>query len=129
MQQRMRTTCQITGAQQQQHHHQWDHQPLCQLLQHQPLEQMAPMATASHVMPQQRLDLLQNFSTQHNRRRLEGAAAAGVVVPRSKLEFSQLLLFFTICMVLGSALPIGVSNLGAHSSTPVAMFGAAKMAS
>jgi hypothetical protein len=66
---------------------------------------------------------------QHNRRRLEGVAAAGVVVPRSMLAFSQLLHLFTICMVFGSALPLGISNLGAHSSTPVAMFGAAETAS
>jgi hypothetical protein len=67
---------------------QQDHQPLGQLLQHKLLEQMAP--TASRVMPQQRLDLLQNFLMQQDRRRHESAAAAGVVVPRSTLAFSQL---------------------------------------
>jgi hypothetical protein len=41
-------------------------------------------------MPQQRLDKLQNFLMQQDRRRLESAAAAGVVVPRSTLAFSQL---------------------------------------
>jgi hypothetical protein len=73
---------------QQQPQQQQDHQPLCQLLQHQPLEQMAP--TASRVMPQLQLDLLQSFLMQQDRRRLEGAAAAGVVVPRSRLGFSLL---------------------------------------
>jgi hypothetical protein len=56
IQQCMSTACQKAGAQQQQQQPQ-DHQPLGQLLQQRPLEQMAP--TASHVMPQQRLDLLQ----------------------------------------------------------------------
>jgi hypothetical protein len=57
IQQCMSTACQKAGAQQQQQPQ--DHQLLGQLLQHQPLEQMAP--TASHVMPQQRLDLLQEY--------------------------------------------------------------------
>jgi hypothetical protein len=67
---------------------QQDHQPLGQLLQHQPLEQMAP--AASRVMLQQPLDLLSTFLMQQDRRRLEASAAAGVDVPRSMLAFTQL---------------------------------------
>jgi hypothetical protein len=49
---------------------------------------MAP--TASCVMPQKRLDLLQNLVMQQDRRQLEGEAAAGGDVPRSRLTFSRL---------------------------------------
>jgi hypothetical protein len=48
---------------------------------------------------------------QQDRRRLEIAAAAGVVVPRSTLAFSQLPHGFVVCKVIGSILPKGVSNL------------------
>jgi hypothetical protein len=87
IQQCMNTACQKAGAQQQQQQPQ-DHQPLSQLLQYRPLEQLAP--TASHVMPQQRLDLLQEYLMLQDRRRLEAAAASGGVVPRSMLAFGQL---------------------------------------
>jgi hypothetical protein len=87
IQQCMNTACQKAGAQQHQQQPQ-DHQPLSQLLQHRPLEQLAP--TASHVMPQQRLDLLQEYLMLQDRRRLEAAAASGGVVPRSMLAFGQL---------------------------------------
>jgi hypothetical protein len=81
----MNIACQEAGAQQQQPQ---EHQSLSQLPQHRPLEQMAP--TASHVMPQQRLDLLQEYLMLQDKRRLEAAAAAGGVVPRSMLAFGQL---------------------------------------
>jgi hypothetical protein len=52
-------------------------------------------------MLQQRLVLLKNFLMQQDRRWLEVAAAVGVVVPRSRLAFSQLPHRFAVCMVFG----------------------------
>jgi hypothetical protein len=46
--------------------------------------------TASLVMPQQPLHLLQEYLMLQDRRQLEAAAAAGGVVPRSMLAFGQL---------------------------------------
>jgi hypothetical protein len=57
-----------------------------------PMQQQEHMApTASCVMSLQPLDLLHSFLMQQDSRRHEGTAAAGVVIPRSRLAFSQLL--------------------------------------
>jgi hypothetical protein len=56
-----------------------------------PTQQQEQMAnTASLVMPQQPLHLLQEYLMLQDRRRLEAEAAAGGVVPRSMLALGQL---------------------------------------